>query len=120
TVSTPIEQLDLATIVRMSQAISGEIEMGSLVETLIVTALEHAGAGRGLLLLPQGQDWHIEAEAKTAGDRISVHLCCAAIAAPPSRGPACPNRAFVSCCGPGRTSSSRTRSTPIPMRTIPT
>ena len=74
TISTSTEQLDLATIVKMSQAISGQIEMGSLVETLMVAALEHAGAERGLLVLPHGQDWHVEAEAKTAGDRIAVRL----------------------------------------------
>jgi GAF domain-containing protein len=80
TISTSIEQLDLATIVRMSQAISGEIDLGHLIEALIVTALEHAGAERGLLILPRTRDLRIEAEAKTVGDHIEVNLRQAPVA----------------------------------------
>ena len=41
----------LATVVKVSQAVSGEIELDKLVETLTAIALQHAGAERGLLLL---------------------------------------------------------------------
>jgi predicted ATPase/signal transduction histidine kinase/GAF domain-containing protein len=80
TISASVEQLDLATIVRMSQVISGEIDLGQLIEVLVVTALEHAGAERGLLILPRARDMRIEAEAKTIGDHVKVSLRRASVA----------------------------------------
>ena len=53
TIGTPLEQLDLGTVVKASQAVSSEIVLGSLIETLMVIAIEHAGAERGLLILPR-------------------------------------------------------------------
>jgi PAS domain S-box-containing protein len=38
-------------------------------------ALENAGADRGLLIFPEGDDHLIQAEAKAAGDQIEVALC---------------------------------------------
>ena len=38
------------------------------------TALEHAGAERGLLILPQGEEYRIEAEATTSSDKLNVVL----------------------------------------------
>ena len=51
TIGTPVEQLDVATSVKGSQAVSGEIELDKLIETLMMIAIEHAGAERGLLIL---------------------------------------------------------------------
>src|SRR5262249_10832317 len=48
--------------------------LGRLIEVLMATALEHAGAERGLLILPRVPDLRIEAEATTVGDHIDVHL----------------------------------------------
>ena len=45
-----------------------------LIDTLMRTAIEHAGAERGLLILPQGDELRIEAEATTCGDRVIVRL----------------------------------------------
>jgi PAS domain S-box-containing protein len=45
-----------------------------LVDTLMRTAIEHAGAERGLLILTQGAKQWIAAEATISGERISVHL----------------------------------------------
>ena len=72
TLDTPIERLDLATVMKLSQAVAGEIEFNSLIEVLMDTALEHAGARRGLLILPRGEEMWIEAEATTAEDRVQV------------------------------------------------
>jgi len=72
TIGTPVEQLDLATVVKVSQAVSGEIDFNKLIEILMETALEHAGGERGLLILPRGEEMWIEAEATTAQDRIVV------------------------------------------------
>src|SRR4030095_13105217 len=41
---------------------------------------EHAGAGRGLLILLQGDELRVEAEARTEGDAVTVHLPRASIA----------------------------------------
>jgi PAS domain S-box-containing protein len=72
TILTPIEQLDLATVIRVSEAVSTEIEQEKLIDTLMRTAIEHAGAERGLLILIRdGQTW-IEAEAITGPGRIDV------------------------------------------------
>ena len=59
---TPVENLDLATVVKVSQAVSGEIDLKKLIDTLMIIALEHAGADRGLLVLLRGDDLQIEAE----------------------------------------------------------
>ena len=68
------EQLDLATVVKMSQTLSGEIVLDKLIETLMVIAVEHAGAERGLLVLERGAEQRIEAEATTGRDKIMVRL----------------------------------------------
>jgi PAS domain S-box-containing protein len=65
---------DLATVVEVSQALSREIDLGKLIDRLMSLALEHAGADRGLLILPSGDELRIEAEAKVAGGKVDVHL----------------------------------------------
>jgi PAS domain S-box-containing protein len=74
TIGVPVEHLDLATVIKVSQAVSGEIVLENLIDTLMRTAIEHAGAERGLLILPQGDDLRIEAEATTGLDRVEVRL----------------------------------------------
>lgn len=75
TIETPSAEMDLATVVRGSEAVTAEIGLDKLVETLMVIALEHAGADRGLLILPRGGALQIEAEAGIADDMgVSVHL----------------------------------------------
>ena len=51
TIGAPVEQLDLATVLKAAQAVSGEIVLGKLIKTLLRIAVEHAGAERGLLIL---------------------------------------------------------------------
>ena len=48
--------------------------LDTLVETLLRTALEHAGADWGLLLVPRGDDLSIQAEATTSGSAVQVRL----------------------------------------------
>ena len=71
-IGSAVEQLDLSTVVRVSQAVSGEMEFNRLIEILMATALEHAGAGRGLLILSRGDGMWIEAEAITAAKGLEV------------------------------------------------
>ncbi|SIO47501.1 PAS domain S-box-containing protein [Bradyrhizobium erythrophlei] len=70
-----VQQLDVATVVKASQAVSSEIVLSKLIERLMTVALENAGADRGLLILPAEDDHLIQAEAKAAGDQIDVVLC---------------------------------------------
>jgi PAS domain S-box-containing protein len=81
TIGAPVEHLDLATVIKVSQALSGEIVLEKLIDTLMRTAIEHAGAERGLLILPRGDEQRIEAEATTSGDTIVVRLREASLAA---------------------------------------
>jgi PAS domain S-box-containing protein len=74
TIGTPIEHLELATVLNVSQAVSGELVLDTLVETLLRTALEHAGAERGLLLVPRDDNLSIQAEATTSGSAVQVRL----------------------------------------------
>jgi PAS domain S-box-containing protein len=74
TIAAPVEHLDLATVIKASQAVSGEIVLETLIDTLMRTAVEQAGAERGLLILPRGAEPRIEAEATTGGDTVVVQL----------------------------------------------
>src|SRR5271165_6775231 len=59
---------------KASQAVAGEIVLEKLIEILMAIAVEHAGAERGLLILPRGEEYRIEAEARTGRDRVEVQL----------------------------------------------
>ena len=79
TIGTPVEQLDVGTVVKASQAVSGEIELGKLIETLMRIAIEHAGAERGLLILLRGDEPQIVAEATAGHGRVEVTVREAAV-----------------------------------------
>ncbi len=79
TIVTPTECLDLATVIRVSQAVSGEIVLEKLIEKLVRIALENAGAERGLLILLRGGEPRIEAEGTTGPGRIEVAIRQAAV-----------------------------------------
>jgi PAS domain S-box-containing protein len=72
TILTSAENLDLATVIKLSQAISGEIVLDRLIDTLMRSAIEHAGAERGLLILARGDEYRIVAEATTGRDTVAV------------------------------------------------
>ena len=74
TIGTPVEHLDLATVIKVSEAVSGEMVLEKLIDTLMRTAIEQAGADRGLLILSHGTEPRIEAEATTRGDSVVVQL----------------------------------------------
>jgi PAS domain S-box-containing protein len=74
TMGVPVEHLDLATVIRVSQAVSGEMVLEKLLDTVMRTALEQAGAVRGLLILSRGAEPRIVAEAAISGDAVIVRL----------------------------------------------
>jgi PAS domain S-box-containing protein len=75
TIGSPVQHLDVASVVKASQAMSSEIVFPKLIERLMTIALENAGADRGLLILPAENDHLIQAEAHDTGDRVEVVLC---------------------------------------------
>jgi len=66
------ETLDLATVMKASQAISGEIVLSKLLERLMKIAIENAGAQKGFLILEKAGNWVIEAEGSVKEDEVSV------------------------------------------------
>jgi PAS domain S-box-containing protein len=83
TIGMPIEHLDIGTVIKISQAVSGEMDLDKLINTLMLTAIEHAGASRGLLILLRGNEPQIEAEAVTNGETVIVRRREAVVGAVP-------------------------------------
>jgi PAS domain S-box-containing protein len=80
TIGAPVAQLDVETVIKASQAVSGEIVLENLIQTLMAIAVEHAGAERGLLILPRGDQLYVEAEAATGLNAVEVNLRQALVA----------------------------------------
>ncbi|MET0401994.1 MAG: ATP-binding protein, partial [Cystobacter sp.] len=68
TTSTHSTQLDALTVVKAQQAISREIVLERLANTLLQVTIESAGAQRGALLLPQGDTLAVAALSEAAPD----------------------------------------------------
>jgi PAS domain S-box-containing protein len=64
--------LDLLSVAKASQAISGQIVLDELVDTLMRIVLESAGAQTGCLLLPRGEDLVLAAEAAVELQSVRV------------------------------------------------
>jgi PAS domain S-box-containing protein len=71
---TQNQNIELNAIITMHQAVAGEIVFNRLIERLMVTVVEHAGAVRGLVLLPQEGEMQVVAEAVTGRSSVTVHL----------------------------------------------
>ena len=74
TVDPRVEQLDVETVVKASQALSSEMVLPRLIERLMRITMEHAGAERSLLILIRDGKPLIEAEATTGSGGIEVVL----------------------------------------------
>ncbi|MCP3713527.1 AAA family ATPase [Paraburkholderia sp. CNPSo 3274] len=74
TIGAPVEHLDLATVIRVSQAVSGEVVLDRLIDTIMRTAIEQAGAERGLLILSHTGEQRLAAEVGTDGAKPRVQL----------------------------------------------
>jgi PAS domain S-box-containing protein len=74
TIAAPLEQIDLATVIEVSQTVAGEMNQERLLDVLMRTAIEHAGAERAVMILQQDQKQRIVAEAVTGTDKVVVHL----------------------------------------------
>src|SRR5262249_53706416 len=69
-----VEHIDLATVISVSQTVSGEMVLEKLIDTLMRAAIAYAGAERAVLLLSQAATQRIAAEATTSDNAVVVHL----------------------------------------------
>ncbi|NEO57112.1 MAG: AAA family ATPase [Okeania sp. SIO3B5] len=72
TSETDGEILDLTTVIKASQAISGEINLEKLLHNLMKIAIENAGAQTGFLILNHEDSWVIEAQGKINSDEVII------------------------------------------------
>ena len=74
TIGATVEQLDVGAVITAAQAVSGEIVLDRLIETLMTIALKNAGAQRGLLILLEGDRLRIEAEGRADQKAVEVTM----------------------------------------------
>jgi len=67
-----VRLLDLGSVMKASQAISGEIELNSLLNSIMTLAMENAGAEKGFLVLKKDGEFVIEAQAESGTDQKTV------------------------------------------------
>jgi predicted ATPase/C4-dicarboxylate-specific signal transduction histidine kinase len=79
-IAEPVTQVDLETVMKASQAISSEIVLERLIETLLTIALQHGAAERAILILQRGDNQQIAAEARSFRDKIAVYFRESALA----------------------------------------
>jgi len=70
--STSTSFLDINTVMKSTQALTGEIEMKKLLEKLIMVVIENAGAQKGYLTLYYNDKYLIEAEGDVDKEEIKV------------------------------------------------
>ncbi|MDB4964703.1 MAG: Signal transduction histidine kinase CheA [Myxococcales bacterium] len=74
TIGASVEDLDLATVVRVLQALASEIVLETWIGKLMTIALEDAGAQRGILFVPSPDGLQCLAEAVTGQSGIEVRM----------------------------------------------
>ncbi|WP_087751672.1 trifunctional serine/threonine-protein kinase/ATP-binding protein/sensor histidine kinase [Paraburkholderia caledonica] len=67
-----LQELDVQAVLRISNALASDIVPARLVETLLRTALESAGAGQGALVLLRRGVWQVPARAQVLNGAIAV------------------------------------------------
>ncbi len=72
TTSRGSELLDITSVIKVSQVISGEINLDKLLEKLMQIVIENAGARRGILMLERGGKFYLEAEGSADNGRPVV------------------------------------------------
>lgn len=74
TATVAVEHFDLSTVIKVAQTVSGEIVLEKLIDGLMRTVLEHAGASRAVLALGTDAIHVIEAVATTSDGGVVVVL----------------------------------------------
>jgi predicted ATPase/signal transduction histidine kinase len=70
--ATGTDWLDLVSVMKAAQVLSGEIVLENLLDKLMRIVIENAGAQRGFLLLPQAEHWFIEAQGAVDQEEVTV------------------------------------------------
>jgi len=66
------ESLDLSSLMKAAQTLSGEIVLNRLFPKMMHIVIENAGAEIGFLLLPRNDTWFIEAQGQIDSDEVQV------------------------------------------------
>jgi class 3 adenylate cyclase len=69
---TGTARLDLDTLIKAGQTISGEVMLSRLLDRLLAIVIENAGAQRGVLVLARDGELFVQAEGSVTSDEISV------------------------------------------------
>lgn len=64
--------IDLLTVIKASQALSGEINLDRLMSRLMTIVIENAGAERGCLIRGEGDALHVEAEVSVDSREVKL------------------------------------------------
>jgi len=70
--TTDSNWLDLSSVLKASQTLSGEIVLSNLLTKMMQIVIENAGAEKGFLILPDKEQWVIEAESDVNSQRMNV------------------------------------------------
>jgi predicted ATPase/class 3 adenylate cyclase/GAF domain-containing protein/tRNA A-37 threonylcarbamoyl transferase component Bud32 len=70
--SKNIQYLDLKSLMKAAQTLSGEMVLSRLLDKMMHIVIENAGAERGFLLLPKQDSWFIEAEGHINNNEVLV------------------------------------------------
>jgi PAS domain S-box-containing protein len=74
TIDKGIDQLDIETVTKASQALSSEMSIDKLISRIMRITVEHAGAERGLLILYRDSNQQIGAKAVTMASGVVVSV----------------------------------------------
>jgi predicted ATPase/signal transduction histidine kinase len=74
TFSVEAEQIDVLSVVKATQTISGEIVLDQLLRTLLEVVLEQGGAQKAYLILARRGELHIEAEATLGAAGVETQI----------------------------------------------
>ncbi len=66
------DHLDLAIALETVQELAGQVELPKLLDTLAKIMIENAGAQRGYLLLPEGDQWEVTTTARADASGVQV------------------------------------------------
>ena len=74
TITSSGANIDIDTMIKAGQTISGEVVFSRLLDRLLTVVMENAGAQRGLLILSQGEGLNIVAESDITDSVATVHM----------------------------------------------
>jgi diguanylate cyclase (GGDEF)-like protein len=75
-----VQSLDALSVIKASQAVSGEIALDRLIQTLMRITIENAGADRGVLVVNLAGQPMVVAEARVGNNSVAVEILSQTIA----------------------------------------